>query len=221
VRIAGSAQDIEGLEKVMVRINDGDWQRATGTNNWEFIWITSTDGDYLLSFKAFDNDFVNQKISDVAQLHLKVKNINNDPDGDGINSDEDKFPYENTQWADTDGDGFGDNSYGYNPDQFPEDPTEWIDTDNDGYGDNLDKFPYDSTQWNDTDEDGYGDNLWGNNADLNSMDSSTGSADTSGQGKSSEGSSAAALWYIIIAIIIANILITYLFNRYYKPPGEK
>jgi hypothetical protein len=221
VRIAGSAQDIEGLEKVMVRINDGDWQRATGTNNWEFIWITSTDGDYLLSFKAFDNDLVNQKISDVAQLHLKVKNINNDPDGDGFNSDDDKFPYESTQWADTDGDGFGDNSYGYNPDQFPEDPTEWIDTDNDGYGDNLDKFPYDSTQWNDTDEDGYGDNFWGNNADLNSMDSSTGGADSSGQEKSSEGSSAAALWYIIIAIVIANILITYLFNRYYKPSGEK
>ena len=37
------------------------------------------------------------------------------------------------EWADTDGDGYGDNS-----DAFPNDPTEWADSDGDGIGDNAD-----------------------------------------------------------------------------------
>jgi hypothetical protein len=221
VRITGSAQDIEGLDKVMVRINDGPWEKITGTNSWEFVWLTSADGDYLLSFKAYDNDQKNQKVSDVVQIHLTVKNVNNDFDNDGVSNEDDKFPSEPSQWDDTDGDGYGDNPYGYAADQFPEDPTEWFDTDRDGFGNNIDDFPYDSTQWNDTDGDGYGDNIWGNEPDMNIMDSTTGGADTLAPESSSEKSSARYLWYILIVIVVLNVFITYFFNRYYKPPTNE
>ena len=36
------------------------------------------------------------------------------------------------EWADSDGDGFGDNS-----DAFPDDASEWADSDGDGVGDNM------------------------------------------------------------------------------------
>ncbi|MBC7108394.1 MAG: hypothetical protein H5T41_06370 [Methanomassiliicoccales archaeon] len=110
-----------------------------------------------------------------------------DSDGDGISDHDDAFPSDSTQWADTDGDGYGDNPTGNNPDAFPNDPNEWKDTDGDGYGDNSDEFPnnpyehvdsdndgvgdnsdafpYDSTQWSDRDGDGYGDNPSGKNPD--------------------------------------------------------
>ena len=56
----------------------------------------------------------------------------------GIN---DAYPADGTQWADTDGDGYGDNASGTNGDPFPKDPSEWNDRDNDGYGDNSDACP--------------------------------------------------------------------------------
>ena len=45
-----------------------------------------------------------------------------------------------------------------NADVFPEDPTEWADSDGDGVGDNADAFPNDATETLDTDGDGMGDN---------------------------------------------------------------
>ena len=94
-----------------------------------------------------------------------------DTDNDGYNDDVDDFPYDDTQWLDSDGDGFGDNSMGNSPDEFPYDNTQWSDADGDGYGDNLlgnnsDAFPFDPTQWADSDGDGYGDNANGNNPDM-------------------------------------------------------
>ncbi len=65
----------------------------------------------------------------------------------------DQFPFDPTEWADTDNDGVGDND-----DPFPSDPTEWFDIDNDGVGDNSDAFPHDSDEQFDTDGDGVGDN---------------------------------------------------------------
>ena len=40
-----------------------------------------------------------------------------------------------------------------NRDAFPFDPTEWNDTDGEGVGDNSDRFPSDASEWNDTDDD--------------------------------------------------------------------
>ena len=80
-------------------------------------------------------------------------------------------PNDNTQWYDSDNDGYGDNQNGNDPDAFPSDGTQWSDADGDGYGDNQngnnpDKFPQDNTQWQDGDLDGLGDNANGNNPDL-------------------------------------------------------
>ena len=90
-----------------------------------------------------------------------------------INEVGDAFPLDGTQWADQDGDGFGDNPLGNNADFCPtENGTSYLDTleigcedDGDGWADNWgrDKFPGDPTQWDDSDGDGYGDN-WGNPA---------------------------------------------------------
>ena len=60
-----------------------------------------------------------------------------DSDLDGYNDAIDLFPYDGTQWSDSDGDGYGDNPQGNNADAFPNDSTQWSDNDGDGYGDNL------------------------------------------------------------------------------------
>lgn len=87
-----------------------------------------------------------------------------DRDGDGWSNSGDPFPDDGTQWADTDGDNYGDNQSGNNPDAFPNDASQWRDQDGDGYGDNPggtngDRFPGDPLQWSDFDNDGYGDNF--------------------------------------------------------------
>ena len=76
----------------------------------------------------------------------------------------------NQQWADRDGDGYGDNnSYdAWNRDAFPDDPTQFSDADEDGWGDNANgNYPDDCPL------------IWGNStADLN------GCVDTDGDGHS-------------------------------------
>ena len=75
-----------------------------------------------------------------------------DSDGDGasdasdfgtfrewnIEDGADKWPDDPTQWADSDGDGYGDNSSdgATLPDKFPNNPAAAVDTDNDGYPNN-------------------------------------------------------------------------------------
>ena len=62
-----------------------------------------------------------------------INDPDNDLDGDGFCSDEDVFPFDPTEWSDTDGDGVGDNVDNciatVNPEQ--------IDIDNFGQGDNI------------------------------------------------------------------------------------
>ena len=87
----------------------------------------------------------------------------------------DAFPFEPTQWQDSDYDGWGDNqSFGaLLIDDFPDNPTQWRDTDKDGWGDNqtygasqVDDFPLIPSQYLDTDNDGYGDNQSGFEGDV-------------------------------------------------------
>ena len=59
-----------------------------------------------------------------------------DSDGDLWADSRDPFPNDITQWADLDGDGYGDNPLGADADEFPFDPTQWADSDGDGFGDN-------------------------------------------------------------------------------------
>ncbi|SVD84306.1 uncharacterized protein METZ01_LOCUS437160, partial [marine metagenome] len=51
-------------------------------------------------------------------------------------------PLDASEWADSDGDGVGDNR-----DVFPGDADETLDTDGDGIGDNGDAYPFDATKW--------------------------------------------------------------------------
>ncbi len=116
-----------------------------------------------------------------------------DTDNDGVNDAFDAFPFDSTQWADTDGDGYGDNANGNNSDAFPNDATQWSDADGDGYGDNAngtnpDAFPQDGTQWSDQDGDGYGDNPNGTSPDAFPTDSTQWSdQDGDGYGDNSSG----------------------------------
>ena len=84
----------------------------------------------------------------------------------------DAFPLEQSQWSDQDGDGYGDNSSGFEADDCPaEEGYSYVgllgcpDEDNDGTAQSNDAFPDDSTQWSDADGDGYGDNPNGTNPD--------------------------------------------------------
>jgi len=95
-----------------------------------------------------------------------------DRDGDGYGDNQsasatmfDAFSADGTQWNDTDGDGHGDELFGNQGDAFPNDLLEWKDSDDDGLGDNADAFPFDPTQKVDADGDGMGDNPMGIGAD--------------------------------------------------------
>ena len=106
-----------------------------------------------------------------------------DSDDDGWYDAIDDLPQEITQWIDSDGDGFGENSAGEQADACPSefgnstvDRFGCIDSDGDGRSDpNFDWSPEegadavvfvnDPTQWADADGDGFGDNLNGLNPD--------------------------------------------------------
>ena len=92
-----------------------------------------------------------------------------DADQDGWADTEDTHPDDNTQWADSDGDGYGDNPGGSLPDTCV---SQWgnstqgnrmgcPDNDGDGWDNTIDALPELATQWLDQDGDGYGDNATG------------------------------------------------------------
>ena len=102
-----------------------------------------------------------------------------------INQQGDLYPFEESQWWDSDGDGYGDNTQGVNADDCIfengtsfEDRLGCLDSDGDGWSNpnsvdwfaspngQADAFTTDLTQWRDIDGDGYGDNMSGNNPDL-------------------------------------------------------
>jgi len=110
-----------------------------------------------------------------------------DTDGDGVSNPSpsvgnqsgwnlsdgaDAFPYDATQTADQDGDGFGDNASGMQADACPttagtstKDRFGCEDGDGDGTSDANDAFVEDATQWSDVDGDGFGENPNGTQPD--------------------------------------------------------
>ena len=138
-----------------------------------------TDGD---GFDDLEDDCISQ-----AGNSTQDRKACPDTDGDGYsdptmpengnpgwNSSDgaDALPFEPTQWADQDGDGYGDNASGFQPDSCPTvegyssvDIFGCYDEDNDGSSQNGDAFPDDPTQWLDADGDGYGDNPNGSQPD--------------------------------------------------------
>jgi len=95
-----------------------------------------------------------------------------DQDGDGVGDSMDDFPYDATQWRDTDKDGFGDNPDGWQPDGCIDVPGNSTvdrfgchDSDGDGWSDENDLLPFDPSQWVDSDGDGFGENATGTTPD--------------------------------------------------------
>jgi len=74
ITIKGTASDPDGnetVEKVVVSVNIGAWETATGTTSWTFEWNTSTleNGEYSLKFRDYDGtDF-----SEVKEIILNVQ----------------------------------------------------------------------------------------------------------------------------------------------------
>jgi hypothetical protein len=105
-----------------------------------------------------------------------------DTDYDTYHDEIDAFPYLDSQWSDSDADGYGDNQFGVNSDDCvfqagnsSIDQHGCPDFDGDGYSDLGDSFPNDNSQWYDTDSDGFGDNISGFRGDTcpNQFGSST------------------------------------------------
>lgn len=94
-----------------------------------------------------------------------------DTDGDGFVDPEDSFPDNPLQWADQDGDGYGDEVNRPGGDDCLTEYGKSVemnrfgcpDADGDGWADVDDEFPNDENQWIDTDNDGYGDNYYWTN----------------------------------------------------------
>ena len=102
ITIQGTAKDSDGsIEKVEVKIDKGDWQTASGTTNWSFVWDTTMveDGQYSIYTQSKDNEGA---CSPEQIIYLTVKN--NHPPGN-LNYSFDKLKKELTVTAvDIDGD---------------------------------------------------------------------------------------------------------------------
>jgi len=123
-----------------------------------------------------DNDGFTDEIdscpSDAGSSSLGSELGCTDYDLDGYSDSIDVFPVESTQWLDSDGDGYGDNSDGFEGDgcidvagTSIEDSFGCPDADSDGWSDLNDAFPNEGTQYSDADNDGFGDTLTGYQGD--------------------------------------------------------
>ncbi|MDP6379546.1 MAG: FG-GAP-like repeat-containing protein, partial [Candidatus Thalassarchaeaceae archaeon] len=144
------------------------WESPDSMDSW-YVEMADLEGDG-------DLDMVIANEQQVNQIYLS------DPDQDGDWVSElsgDGAPFDPTQIADSDGDGFGDRNEGWRPDDCP---YSWGDSwrerwgcpdlDGDGQSDLFDPFMQNNTQWTDIDGDGLGDN-WGDTK-LNSTRNSRG-----------------------------------------------
>ena len=188
---------------------DGVWHTYWGDNDDDGVndledafpndstQTEDTDGDgYGDSFSGFQADAcVNQ-----PGISFHDRFGCPDMDNDGWSDQSDLFPNLASQWNDTDGDGYGDNSTGWQGDSCAEiygyssrDRFGCPDDDLDGWSNEGDAFDSDSSQWNDTDSDGWGDNGVGLNPDGcplnygNSTEDRLGCPDWDGDGWSDVG----------------------------------
>ena len=153
-----------------------NWIRVYGgVGEWNETWIAAhpqhesvfaTSGAGIFSLITAEPDR--------EPLHVLA-----DRDSDGVRNSVDAFPFNRSEYLDTDGDGIGNNldldddgdGVDDSHDGAPLDRFESVDTDSDGIGDGIDgdedgdrvadffdAFPLDSGEWADTDGDGVGDN---------------------------------------------------------------
>ena len=145
-----------------------------------------SEASYTITYTKLDGTSEQTALSDGPSPigGIKTLNICLDFDKDGVQDAEDAFPFDETEWLDTDDDGVGNNTDtdddndgqsdadeiacnsdpldnsslapDYDQDGIPDCIDE--DNDNDGYLDENDAFPFDETEWFDTDDDGVGNN---------------------------------------------------------------
>ncbi len=75
IKIAGTADHLDGvIKKVYLQIDNGEWQEASGTDNWELFWNTSNvpDGSHRIAAIAVDD-----KGSQSCLYNCRVLVINN------------------------------------------------------------------------------------------------------------------------------------------------
>jgi len=78
VTIEGTASDADGtVELVEVKIDDGNWQQATGTSSWSYSWDTTlySNGEHTIYARAFDGT----DYSNIASVNVTVNNGNSPP----------------------------------------------------------------------------------------------------------------------------------------------
>ncbi len=182
---------------IYVKVNDGK-ENSTPAEQLKLnvidIQAYDSDGDGLPDDVDEDDD--GDGVPDLSDDFPNDPAASKDTDSDGypdewnpgqIESNSttglklDIFPYNPTEWIDSDSDGVGDNS-----DDFPEDPSASLDSDEDGFPDewnpgytaedsvsllHLDAFPHDPAASLDRDTDGYPD-VW--HSGMNENSSTTG-----------------------------------------------
>jgi hypothetical protein len=137
------------------------WQNIADPADW-----TDTDGDG--EGDACDLDDDNDGLTDEDEANRGTDPLDPDTDDDGVDDGTDVFPLDPNEWADTDGDGWGDNSDNCvnvaNSDQTDSPDGDGIgnacddDDDDDGVLDGADNCPLVwQDDWTDTDGDGLGD----------------------------------------------------------------
>ena len=167
--------------------SDGSWQwviKAGGSSDdySRGIAVDSISNVYFTGYFEKTATFGNTNLTSSGKYDIFISKCKDgdacrDTDGDGWMDNFDLFPYDFTQWADSDGDGYGDQLNGTNGDSCVTifgnssiDRYGCADSDGDGFSNphgnwsvnqGADAFPNESTQWNDTDGDGFGDNATG------------------------------------------------------------
>ena len=155
---------------------------------WDLLRLTDTrvyvhETITQLTDQDLDGEFVIQAGLSRVNFYEKLSYYDLDVDRDGYVNDVDAFPTDETEWADVNSNGVGDN---VDPEgdkdgdgkslsrTFPDDPAASIDSDGDGYPDSwsdgasdqtidesnliLDAFPNDPNESQDADGDGIGNN---------------------------------------------------------------
>ena len=171
----GCRDDDEDFDDDADGVNDGD-------DDCQFVPGTSTLGGTVGCPDSDSDGWADVDDDCIDQAGNSSKNGTigcPDSDSDGWADFQDDFPDDETQYLDSDGDGYGDSPTGNSPDDCPngaptdnstEDRLGCPDTDGDGYSDEdemytiedgADALQFEPTQWTDFDGDGLGDN-WGN-----------------------------------------------------------
>jgi len=73
ITIQGTADDLDGyVQKVEIKIDDGNWFTTTGTNNWNYEWDTRTviNGHHTIYARSFDGE----SYSEITSINVIIKN---------------------------------------------------------------------------------------------------------------------------------------------------